>query len=255
MGINERRGGGLVKLSDLKIKIFADGAEKSAMIEMNRNPIISGFTTNPSLLCKAGVTDYQAFAQEIVSLIQDKPVSFEVFSDDFETMEKEAKILSSLAKNVYVKLPITNTKGQSSFELAEKLSLMGVRLNLTAITTLSQVAHILPALKKSPGAIISVFAGRIADTGVDPIPTMKESLHLLKPFPHIQLLWASTRELLNIIQADAIHCHIITVTNDILKKLSLIGKDLTDFSLDTVKMFYEDAKKATRTSSLAALRD
>jgi transaldolase len=215
------------------------------MLEMNSNPLISGFTTNPTLVCKAGITNYLTFAREIVSLIPDKPISFEVFSDDFSTMEEEAKILSTLGKNVYVKLPITNTKGESCFDLAERLSSRGVKLNITAVMTCSQVAQILPALRTSPQAIISVFAGRIADTGLDPIPTMKGSLSLLKQYPQVELLWASTRELLNIVQANEINCHIITVTNDIIKKLFLIGKDLLEFSLETVKMFYEDAKKAS----------
>ena len=186
------------KLSDLKIKIFADGADQSAMMEMYRNPMIAGFTTNPSLLCKAGITNYQVFAREMLSMIRDKPISFEVFSDDFAMMEEEANILSSLGSNVYVKLPITNTRGESCFDLAKRLSTRGVKLNMTAITTCSQVAHILPALRLSPGAIISVFAGRIADTGVDPVPTMKESLRLLQQVPHVELLWASTRELLKL---------------------------------------------------------
>lgn len=242
------------KLSDLKVKIFADGADKSAMLEMYSNPLIAGFTTNPSLICKAGITNYQAFAQEIVSIISDKPVSFEVFSDDFSVMEEEAKILSSFGENVYVKLPITNTKGESCFELAKSLSENGVKLNITAVMTISQVAQILPALQKSTGAIVSVFAGRIADTGLDPVPMMKESLRLMKPFPQLELLWASTRELFNIIQADDMKCHIITVTNDILKKLPCIGKDLHQFSLETVKMFYEDAKKASAGSSMERLR-
>ena len=233
------------QLSDLKVKIFADGADKSAMLELYSNSLVYGFTTNPSLICKAGITDYLQFAREITCVIRDKPISFEVFSDNFSIMEQEAKTLSALGTNVYVKLPITNTKGQSCFDLAKILSDNGVKLNITAVMTCSQVAHILPALRNSPGAIISVFAGRIADTGLDPIPTMKGALSLLKQYPHIELLWASTRELLNIIQANEMHCHIITVTNDILKKLSLVGKDLIEFSLETVKMFYEDAKKAS----------
>jgi len=240
----------MINLSDLKVKIFADGAEKSAMVEMNSNPLVSGFTTNPSLINKAGISNYLDFVREMVSIIRNKPISFEVFSDDFETMEEEAKLLSSFGQNVYVKVPITNTRGESSFSLIERLSAAQVKLNITAITTASQVRHILPSLEKSVGAIVSVFAGRIADTGIDPIPTMKEALQMIKNFPQIELLWASTRELLNIIQANDIHCHIITVTNDILKKLPLIGKDLLAFSLETVKMFHEDAKKASKGSCL-----
>jgi transaldolase len=241
------------KLSNLKIKIFADGADKAGMIEMNSNPLISGFTTNPTLICKAGVTDYHSFAREIASAIPNKPISFEVFSDDFSTMEQEAKALASYGNNVYVKLPITNTKGESCYHLAKRLSDSGVKLNITAVMTCSQIAHVLPALQKSPSAIMSVFAGRIADTGIDPVPTMKEAFHLLKNSPQVELLWASTRELLNIIQADECQCHIITVTNDLLKKLSLIGKDLLELSLETVKMFYQDAKKATAGTILEKL--
>lgn len=255
MGINQRRSFNFVKKSsDLKVKIFADGADKASMIGMHSNPMIAGFTTNPTLICKAGITNYHTFAQEIVSVIYDKPISFEVFSDDFDTMEKEARILASFGSNVYVKLPITNTKSESCYDLAARLSESGIKLNITAVMTCSQVAHILPALKKSPGAIVSVFAGRIADAGIDPVPTMKESLLMLKKYPHVELLWASTRELFNIVQADEINCHIITVTNDILKKLPLIGKDLLEFSLETVKMFYEDAKKASAGNYLEKLR-
>lgn len=232
-------------MKKLSVKIFADGADKAGMLEMNRNPMIAGFTTNPSLIYKAGVTNYHSFAQDIVSAIPDKPISFEVFSDDFKSMEQEARALAAFGKNVYVKLPITNTKRESCFDLAKRLSDSGVKLNITAIMTTKQVADILPALKNGPGAIISVFAGRIADTGIDPIPTMKESLRLMSKYPQLELLWASTRELLNIVQADEMNCHIITATNDILKKLSLIGKNLEEFSLETVKMFYEDAKKAS----------
>ena len=254
MGIHERRSINFVKdLSSLKIKIFADGADKSAIMELNSNPLIAGFTTNPTLVCKAGITNYEIFAKEVVSAIPDKPNSFEVFSDSFDAMEQEAKTLASFGNNVYVKLPITNTKGESCYDLAERLSKVGVKLNITAVMTVPQVAHILPALKDSPSAIISVFAGRIADTGIDPIPAMRESLRLIKKYPQIELLWASTRELLNIIQADDAKCHIITVTNDILKKLPYIGKDLLEFSLETVKMFYEDAKKASAGSILEKL--
>lgn len=240
-------------LLDLNVKIFADGADKSSMIGLYKDPRVKGFTTNPSLVFKAGITNYSSFVEEMVSVIPDKPLSFEVFSDNFETMEQEAKLLASFGENVYVKIPITNTQGKSSFDLAKRLSESGIRLNLTAVMTSSQVAHILPSLEKSPGAIISVFAGPIADTGKDPVPTMKEALSLIKSYPQVELLWASTRELFNIVQADACGCHIITVTNDLLKKLHLLGKDLLEFSLETVKMFYEDAKKASSRSILERL--
>lgn len=224
-----------------KVKIFADGAEKNGMLEMYNNPLISGFTTNPTLMKKAGVKDYVSFAKDILSYIKDKPISFEVFSDDFEVMEKQALEIASWGENVFVKIPITNTRAESSFELVRKLSVSGVRINVTAMMTLEQVNHILPALAASPGGYLSIFAGRIADAGIDPVPIMKETLKILNDYPKIELIWASPRELFNIIQADEIGCHIITVTNDILKKLPTLGKDLAEFSLDTVKMFYNDA--------------
>lgn len=233
-----------LKPYSFKVKIFADGAEKAGMLEMYKNPLISGFTTNPTLMKKAGVKDYRAFAQDILSVISDKPISFEVFSDDFEEMERQALEISSWGDNVYVKIPITNTKGKSSLALIDSLSKGGVKVNVTAMMTLKQVKEVSPALAKGPGSYVSVFAGRVADSGKDPVPMMKEVVSYLKAFPNIELIWASPRELLNLIQADEIGCHVITVTNDILKKLSLIGKDLDEFSLDTVKMFYDDARAA-----------
>lgn len=226
------------------IKIFADGAEKAGMLEMYRNPMISGFTTNPTLMRKAGIVDYRAFALDILSSIKDRPISFEVFSDDFNEMEDQAREIASWAENVYVKIPITNTKGQSSVELVKRLTAAKVKVNVTALMTFEQVKEVLPVVKDGPGAYISVFAGRIADTGRDPIPVMKESVQLVKPYPKVEIIWASPREMLNLIQADEIGCHIITVTNDILKKLNGLGKDLNQFSLETVKMFYDDAKAA-----------
>lgn len=228
----------------LKVKLFADGAEKAGMLEMAGNQMISGLTTNPTLMNKAGIKDYEAFAKEILSEIKDKPISLEVFADEFDEMERQAKKISKWGKNVFVKIPITNTKGKSSLKLIENLAIAGVKLNVTAMMTLDQVKEVVPALKKGPASYVSVFAGRIADTGRDPMPIMKQIVDYLKPTPKIELIWASPRELLNVFQADIVGCHIITATNDILKKLSFIGKDLTEFSLETVKMFYNDAVKA-----------
>lgn len=225
------------------IKIFADGAERAEILALNENPFISGFTTNPTLMKKAGIKNYKAFALDILSDIN-APISFEVFSDDFTEMEHQAQEIASWGENVYVKIPITNTKRESSVALIQRLSEQRIKLNVTAIMTLEQVEAVLPALKSSPGAYISIFAGRIADTGRDPMPLMTEALRLMKPYPNLELIWASPRELLNIVQANEIGCHVITVTNDILKKLKTLGKDLADFSLETVKMFYDDATAA-----------
>lgn len=229
---------------NLKVKLFADGAEKAGMLEMYKNPLISGFTTNPTLMKKAGITSYKDFSLDILSHIKDRPISLEVFSDDFDEMEKQALEINSWGSNVYVKIPITNTKNQSSAPLIEKLSTKGVKVNVTAMMTAEQVKKILPGLAKGPAGYVSVFAGRIADAGVDPLPIMIEVMSLLKKYPKIELIWASPRELFNIVQADSIGCHIITATNDILKKLPTLGKSLDEFSLDTVKMFYNDAKAA-----------
>jgi len=227
---------------DLKIKIFADGADINGMKGMYKAGYISGFTTNPSLMKKAGVTDYEAFALEVVKEITDLPLSFEVFSDDFETMEKEARKIGSWADNVYIKIPITNTKGECSTGLIKKLSSEGFKLNITAILTLSQVEQVIKVLSPDSRTFISVFAGRIADTGVNPIPIMKQAANMCHGIKGVESLWASTRELINIFQAQDCGVDIITVTNDVLKKLPLIGKDLAELSLDTVRMFYEDAK-------------
>lgn len=228
----------------LKVKVFADGAEKAGMLEMYKSPLISGFTTNPTLMKKAGITDYESFAKDILSVIKDRPISFEVFSDDFIEMEKQAMKIASWGSNVYVKIPITNTKSESCISLVKILSDRGVKVNVTAIFTIQQVTELLPALKNSPASNVSVFAGRIADAGVDPLPIMKKVVEMLKPYPQIELIWASPRELFNVVQADEIGCHIITATNDIIKKIPSLGKDLTEFSLDTVKMFYNDASSA-----------
>jgi transaldolase len=231
-------------VEELKIKIFADGADKAGMLEMYAKPYIKGFTTNPTLMRKAGVSNYAAFAQEILGVIPDRPLSFEVFSDDLSEMRRQALLISKWASNVYVKIPVTNTLGVSTCTLIKELADQGVSLNITAIMTLEQVEMVSMALGSQTPAIVSVFAGRIADSGRDPMPIMAEALKMMCHAPNQELLWASPRELLNIIQADQIGCHIITVSNDILKKLDLIGKDLAEFSLDTVKMFRNDALKA-----------
>jgi len=232
---------GMKEVAKLKVKIFADGADKAGMVEMAAKPYIQGLTTNPTIMRKAGITDYKAFAQDILTVITDKPISFEVFSDDFDEMEKQAVQIASWADNVYVKIPVTNTKREPAYSLVKKLSKQGIKLNVTAIMSLGQVRDVAANLDPAVPSYVSVFAGRIADTGVDPIPHMTESLNLLKGLPQAELIWASPRELLNIFQADSIGCHIITVTNDVLKKLELVGKNLDDYSLDTVKMFYTDA--------------
>ena len=231
-------------MKDLRVKLFADGAEKKSMLEMYENPLIAGFTTNPTLMKKAGVVDYEGFAKEVLSTIKKKPLSFEVFSDEFAEMEKQAKKISSWGDNVYVKIPITNTRRESSRSLIEKLSREGVKVNVTAMLTARQVQEVLPALAYGPASYVSVFAGRVADAGIDPLPIMKEVVAMLKDHPKIELIWASPREVFNVVQAAEIGCHIITATNDILKKLPTLGKDLPTFSLETVKMFYDDAKAA-----------
>ncbi len=229
------------KIENLKVKIFADGANKKDMLEMNSKSFIKGLTTNPTLMKKEGITDYREFCKDILTTIKDKPISFEVFSDDFKEIERQAMEISSWGENVYVKIPITNTKKETCYEIVEKLSKQKVKLNITAIMTLTQVKQVVSVLEPNVPSYISVFAGRIADTGIDPEPLMAEAVELLKLAPASELIWASPRELLNIFQADKIGCHVITATNDILKKLSLVGYDLNEYSLDTVKMFYSDA--------------
>jgi transaldolase len=234
----------MTSVDQLKIKIFADGADKNGMLEMYNNPLITGFTTNPTLMRKAGIANYQAFAIDILKTIHDKPISFEVFSDDFDEMYEQSLHIARWGKNVYVKIPVTNTLNVPSYELIKKLAEQGVKLNVTAIMTLDQVRHVSSALANGPASYISVFAGRIADTGRDPLPVMKEALNIMQPHSQQELIWASPRELLNIFQGNEIGCHVITVTNDILKKLNFVGKDLNQFSLETVQMFYDDAVKA-----------
>lgn len=229
---------------DLKIKIFADGANVTEMKKVYGEGIVSGFTTNPTLMKKDGVTDYVSFAKDVLSVITDMPISFEVFSDDFESMEKQARLIGSWGENVYIKIPVTNTKGEDSYKLIERLTSDGFKLNVTAILTTEQVENVMNAVYKDTKCIISVFAGRIADTGRNPIPYMKRSLEIVRQNSNAELLWASSRELLNIIQADECGCDIVTVTNDIIKKLSMLNKDLEELSLDTVKMFYNDASSA-----------
>lgn len=231
-------------LSELTVRIFADGADRNGMLELARHPLIKGFTTNPTLMRKAGVTDYRAFAREILALIPDRPISFEVFADEFEEMERQAREIAAWGDNVYVKIPVTTTRGVFTGDLIHRLAGAGVRLNVTALLTLEQVQDVAEALASAHSAFISVFAGRIADTGRDPLPLMTAAVELLRPSPQLELIWASPRELLNIFQADVIGCHIITVTHDVLKKLVLVGKDLREYSLETVRMFYEDARNA-----------
>lgn len=228
----------------LQVKIFADGADIKGILEMYQNPWINGFTTNPTLMRKAGISHYKTFALDILSKIKDKPISFEVFADDFASMKAQALEIASWGKNVYVKIPVMNTKGKSCIPLIRELANAGVKQNVTAIMTLNQVTEVTDALAQGPSAYISVFAGRIADTGRDPLPTMRAALQIMKDFPQLELIWASPREVLNLFQADEIGCHIITVTNDILKKLSTVGKDLWEFSLETVHMFHQDATAA-----------
>lgn len=232
------------KVESLKVKIFADGADKAGMLEMYAKPFVKGLTTNPTLMKKAGITDYRAFCKDILTEIKDKPLSFEVFSDDFSEMERQAIEIASWGENVYVKIPVTNTKQEPCYNLVQKLAAKKVKLNVTALMTLTQVRDVVASLNPNVPSYVSVFAGRIADTGFDPVPMMTEAVEILKAAPASELIWASPRELLNIFQADEIGCQVITVTNDILKKLSLVGYDLNQYSLDTVKMFYKDAVDA-----------
>ncbi|NCC51600.1 MAG: transaldolase [Spartobacteria bacterium] len=229
------------RIEELKIKIFGDGADLDSIIEAYDKGLVKGFTTNPTLMSQAGITNYLAFAQEVLRVVTDLSVSFEVFSDDFDGMREQALKLAELADNVYVKIPITNTRGESACPLIRELAGRGLKLNVTAMMPLQQVRDVAAALNPKVPAIVSVFAGRIADTGRDPLPFMKESLDILAPMPQAELLWASPREALNIIQAEQVGCHIITVTPGLLKKAAAFGKDLGEFSLDTVKMFYNDA--------------
>jgi len=231
-------------IAHLKVKLFADGADLAGIKEMAANLAIKGFTTNPTLMRKAGVSDYKAFALQALQVVGGRPISFEVFADEFGEMGKQAHEIASWGKNIYVKIPVTNTKGEFSGPLVERLTRAGIQVNVTALTTVDQVKRVADRLAPETPAIISVFAGRIADTGRDPVPIMAEAVKIMKKKPKSELIWASPRELLNIFQADAVGCHIITATNDILKKLPLIGKDLDAYSLETVEMFHRDAKAA-----------
>jgi transaldolase len=230
--------------TDLKVKLFADGADKAAMLDLYRNPLIQGFTTNPTLMRKAGISDYAAFARDILLAIPDRPISLEVFADEFDEMERQGRLIASWGTNVYVKIPVTNTRREPALELIHRLSHAGIQLNVTALLTLGQVRDVADALAGGAPSCVSVFAGRIADTGRDPVPLMSAAVEMVSIHPGMELIWASPRELLNIFQADSIGCHIITATPDVLNKLSLVGKDLAEYSLDTVKMFHSDAQKS-----------
>lgn len=231
-------------VSDLKVKIFADGADKATILDFYSKPWIKGFTTNPTLMRKAGVTDYEAFARDILTIIPDRPISFEVFADDFPEMERQAREIATWGNNVFVKIPVTNSRRECSLDLIANLARANIQMNVTALLTLDQVRDVCAALRGKAPACVSLFAGRVADTGCDPVPLMQAAVEIVRMYPNVELIWASPRELLNIFQADAIGCHIITVTNDILQKLSLVGKDLHDYSLDTVRMFYQDALRS-----------
>ena len=234
----------MVSSGKINIKLFADGANLGEMVDAYKAGIVKGFTTNPTLMRKAGVSDYEAFAASVLSTIKDMPISFEVFSDTIQEMEREARKMAAWGPNVYIKIPVTNTKGESTASLISKLSNDGLKLNVTAILTIGQVKTVAEALSHETPSIVSVFAGRIADTGRDPVPMMRQASEILRPNPKAELLWASSRELLNVMQAEESGCHIITATNDLLKKIPMVGKDLDELSLDTVRMFYGDAQAA-----------
>ena len=234
----------MTTIDKLKVKLYADGADRKGMLEMYEKPYIQGFTTNPTLMKKAGVTDYEEFARDILQVISDRSISLEVFADEFDDMERQALKIATWGDNVYVKIPISNTRQQPSYELIERLSEQDVQLNITAILTLDQVREVATAVRNGPGCIVSVFAGRIADTGQDPVPVMAQAVQALESHPKAELIWASPRELLNIFQADSVGCHIITATSDVLAKLHLVGKDLDAYSLETATMFRRDAVEA-----------
>jgi len=234
----------VTSIASLKVKIFADGADAPEMLEMYSKPFIKGLTTNPTLMRKAGISNYRAFAREILAQIRDKPLSFEVVCDEFAEMERQALEIAGWADNVYVKIPVTNTRGEASYALIRRLASRGVKLNVTAIMTLAQVRDAVSALSPEVASFISVLAGRIADTGVDPVPLMAAAVQVLKTCPKAELIWASPREVLNIFHADSIGCHVVTATHDILRKLPLVGYNLDEYSLDTVRMFYRDAVEA-----------
>jgi transaldolase len=233
-----------MRAEDLNIKIFADGADREGICRLYENPLVRGFTCNPTLMRKAGVETYESFARDILAVVPDRPFSFEVFSDDFDEMERQARKIASWGDNVFVKIPVTNTLGETSARLVRRLASSGVQLNVTALMTIAQVREMAEALADGPHGFVSVFAGRIADTGRDPIPLMAAAVELLRPHSHLELIWASPREILNVVQAAAIGCHVITVTHDLLKKLPILGTTLEEMSLDTVRMFHGDAEGA-----------
>jgi transaldolase len=233
-----------VSASELRIKVFADGAELDVVRRLYADPLIKGFTTNPTLMRKAGVADYERFAREMLEIVPDRPISFEVFSDEHAEMERQARLIASWGDHVYVKIPVTDTAGAGTNDLLCRLVAAGVKVNVTGLMTVTQVERVVRCLEGGPSAYVSVFAGRVADAGVDPIPVMAAALETLTAAPNAELIWASPREILNLVQADQIGCHVITVTHDLLKKLSLLGRDLTRFSLDTVRMFHDDARAA-----------
>jgi len=234
----------MTSLSDLKVKLFADGADKEQISKACGNPFVRGFTTNPTLMRAAGVSNYEAFAREVLELVTDRPICFEVFADEFSDMERQARKIAGWASNVFVKIPVTNTRGQCSMELVHVLSHSGVKVNVTAALTLEQVRNAAGALAGGGRAMVSVFAGRIADTGRDPMPLMTAAAQIVSAHPSIELIWASPRELLNIFQANEAGCHIITVPDSILSKLAVVGKDLQNYSLETVRMFHSDAAQS-----------
>ena len=241
----------MTNINQLKVKLFADGADLDSMLTLYKDPNIKGFTTNPTLMKKVGIKDYEKFARQVLKAIPDRPVSFEVFADDLTDMLAQAKVIASWGSNVNVKIPVTNTKGEFTGPIIKELSSAGVQLNITAVFTLEQVKAIAENLSYDTPTIVSVFAGRIADSGLDPMPIMRDCVEILKDLPKAELLWASPRELLNIIQADEVGCHIITATPNVLGKLKLLEKDLTEFSLETVQMFYDDAQAAGYTINIA----
>jgi len=226
---------------ELNVQVFADGADLDTVRKLAEDPLIAGFTTNPTLMRKAGVTDYEAFAREFLDIVGDRPVSFEIFADEPAEMERQARKIATWGDNVFVKIPITTTRSQPCDALVRRLADQGVRQNVTALLTVAQVANVVPSLAGGPRSYVSVFAGRIADAGRDPLPIMRAALALLEPHPGIELIWASPREIYNLVQADEIGCHVITMTHDLLAKIPTLGKDLTAFSLDTVRMFFSDA--------------
>ena len=231
----------MTSVSKLNVKLFADGADRKQILKARANPLIRGFTTNPTLMRGAGVTDYELFARDILNEVPDRPFSFEVLADEFSDMERQARKIAGWAENVYVKIPVTNTRRESSMDLVQRLSHSGLKVNVTAVLTLDQVRNSVAALAGGEPAIVSVFAGRIADTGCDPLATMAAAVQLASTHPNIEIMWASSRELLNVFQANDIGCHIITMTDNLLSKLGSVGKDLDDFSLETVLMFFNDA--------------